>query len=436
MRKLLTALLLISTAGSLVWADKAQDTLDFYKQELTSFPARNTRDVRAYALALADGLDTWILQNEKQTPVHDAMLLQARLLERAEEDGAVLVTLFKLRYLFDQADMVQITPLFTQTVTELNKDSRPLANELLAKGASQKATTPVAKEAEALYALSKLSGSDFYPAATQAFERFFVRYPNYEGNNEVELWYGDLHRANGNYLAAISQYKKADLLYPSSPYKAASLRLIGDIYADNLKNTAAATEAYTTVLRLYPGSNETGIVYKHMAILDENNRQYDSALINYDKAIELLDNAPSVYEAYRGKADVYNKMKQPGEAYHVLHQAASIANLPADKAADALKEAGDIARRKLHDETKYIKSLERAILLQPTAPETAQLMYELGTCYEKQGKTAQAQEAYKKLILQFPISKYAAKAQNRLTRLSNQTAKAAAEAQAAKAKAE
>ena len=72
-----------------------------------------------------------------------------------------------------------------------------------------------------------------------------------------------------------------------------------------LKNTEKATEAYTRVLREYEGSNEIGIVYKHMAIMDENNKNYDSALINYDKAIELLGTVPSAYEAYHGKADVF-----------------------------------------------------------------------------------------------------------------------------------
>ena len=262
-------------------------------------------------------------------------------------------------------------------------------------------------------------GDDFYPAAAQAFENFFVRHPFYERNNEVELWYGDLHRGNKNYLAAIAQYKKADALYPNSPYKAASLRLIGDIYADNLKNTAAATEAYTTVLRLYPNSSETGIVYKHMAILDENNKQYDSALINYDKAIELLGDSSAVYEAYRGKADVYTKTNQHENAYNVLHRAAELSNISKEQAADALAEAAKIAHKKLKDETKYVQSLDKAVLLAPNDPKTAQRMCEIGDSYTKQGKLTKAQEVYKKLILQFPTSKYASSAQGKLTRLQN-----------------
>lgn len=415
MKKTLLALLL-GTLSVFTWAANAQESLQFYKQELSSFPTKNSADTRAYAAALADGLQTWITQNEHNADVSEALLWQARLQTKAEQRGAALVTLFRLRYT-TQTDPTQLAPLFSENTVVLHKNSRDIANKAFIKGASEKAAFAEQKETEMLYTLSKLQGKKFYPAAAQAFESFFVHHPFSASSNEVELWYGDLHRTNGNYLAAIAQYKKADALYPNSPYKAASLRLIGDIYADNLRNTAAATEAYTTVLRLYPNSSETGIVYKHMAILDENNKQYDSALINYDKAIELLDNAPAVYEAYRGKADVYVKTKQYEPAYQTLHQAAQLTNIQREQAADTLVQAAKIARRKLKDETKYIQSLEKAILLQPESKDTPVWMYNVGAAYEKAGKTESAQEVYKKLILQFPTSKYASSAQSGLTRL-------------------
>lgn len=417
--KKLALSLLISIFGVCAWATNAQDALNFYKQELTSFPTQNSRATRAYANALAAGLQTWLAQNEKNTAAPEVLLWQIRLFSQARNSGQALVTLFKLRYLFPQTDRTQLTAIWGENIQAVDYDLQDTATQLFAQGPSEKATSAEQKEAEMLYALSKLSGEDFYPAAAQAFENFFVRHPFYAGNNEAELWYGDLHRANKNYLAAIAQYKKADALYPNSPYKAASLRLIGDIYADNLKNTAAATEAYTTVLRLYPNSSETGIVYKHMAILDENNKQYDSALINYDKAIELLGDSAAVYEAYLGKADVYRKTNQYENAYNVLHRAADLSNISKEQAADALAQAAQIAHKKLKDENRYVQSLEKAVLLSPADPKTAERMYDIGSSYVKQGKLANAQEMYKKLILQFPTSKYASSAQGKLTRLQN-----------------
>ncbi len=418
MKKLLLPLF-ISLFSVCAWADSAQDALNFYKQELTSFPVQNSRSTRAYAAALANGLETWLKQNPQSPAIPEVLLWQIRLFSQANDKGHALVTLFKLRYLFTQADRTQLTAMWSENLDALGKNRQEEATKLFAQGPSEKAVSAEQKEAEMLYALSKFSGEDFYPAATQAFENFFARYPHFPGNNEAELWYGDLHRGNKNYLAAIAQYKKADALYPNSPYKAASLRLIGDIYADNLQNTATATEAYTTVLRLYPHSAETGIVYKHMAILDENNKQYDSALINYDKAIELLGDSSAAYDAYIGKADVYSKTKQYENAYQVLQKVAELSSISKGQAADALAEAAQIAHKKLKDENRYVQSLEKAVLLSPADAKTAQRMYDIGSSYVAQGKLANAQDTYKKLILQFPTSKYASSAQGKLTRLQN-----------------
>ena len=399
-----------------LYAAAAQDALHFYKQELTAFPAQSTRANRAYATALADGLETWVLLNEAQPAAQDALFMQARLLLRAQENGRAVVTLFKLRRLFPGLDSNALLPLLTEALPGLQTDSRTEATRLFKTDSIQGLTTAPEREAQALYELSKLTGAAFYPAATRAFESFFVRYPHYAGNNEVELWYGDLHRLNGNYLAAISQYKKADELYPQSPYKAASLRLIGDIYADNLKDPETALQIYTRVLRQFPGSSETGIVYKHMAILDENRKQYDSALINYDKAMELLATSPAAYEAYRGKADVYVKTKNYEEAYDLLHKTAALFQTDKEASSQAVLAAAKIAKTKLHDPQKYTQSLEKALVLNPAAASAPALMYELGQAYETT-QPAKAKETYKKLILKAPTDKYAAKAQKRLARL-------------------
>ena len=154
MRTLLLTVLL-STLGAFSWAASAQETLDFYKQELSSFPAKRNQQTRAYAQTLADGLETWVLQNEKQTSVQTALLLQARLLNQAQENGAAFVTLLQLRYLFPQTDMALLTPVLEETLSGLDKNSRDLASQLFTKGPSDKATNAEKKEAETLYAFSK-----------------------------------------------------------------------------------------------------------------------------------------------------------------------------------------------------------------------------------------------------------------------------------------
>ena len=413
--------LLIPLLFTTLWAfaATAQNEFNFYKQEISAFPAENTREHRAYAQTLAAGLETWVKQHPTDANVQDALLMQTRLYLRAQEPGAAIVTLFKLRRQFPAVSRNALEPLLTEAVQQgLDTNSREKAAQLFSAQLTEPNAALPQRQAETLYQLSKLAGKSFYAPAQAAFENFFVQYPNYEKTDEVNLWYGDLHRANGNYLAAIFQYKKAGELYPNTPYKAASLRLIGDIYADNLKDTAAATTFYTRVLSEFPNSAEIGIVYKHMAILDENNKQYDSALINYDQAIDRLGTTPDAFEAYTGKADVMEKNKDFEGAYDLLIKTGGLFAAETKLAAQAYQKAARVANRRLKDSIRYTQALEKALLVYPANPQGAELMYDLAKAYEKQGKNVQALATYKKLVLKYPADKYANKAQGRIAKLS------------------
>ncbi|WP_432635612.1 tetratricopeptide repeat protein [Candidatus Avelusimicrobium sp.] len=417
MRKLLLILSAALIAAPALQAADMSAALDFYKKQALTISADPGREGRAFAKALADNLGTWALQNPGQSATADALLLQTRLYLRAEDNADALVTLLKLRKGFPSADTSTLKALLPQAAEAVQSDSRNLVSQLFALPLPAEADTEADREAEALYALSKLPGRSLYAPAAQAFETFFAFHPKYEDGDKVELWYGDLHRVNGNYLAAISQYKKAGELYPKTPYKAASLRLIGDIYADNLKDTANATAYYTRVLREFPGSSETGVVYKHMAILDENNKQFDSALINYDKSIELLGNTAASYESYRGKADVYVKTKNYGEAYNTLLKTANVFGTDEEKCTFSLLEAANVAKKRMRDQAKYMQALEKALVAHPAGPRAPQIMFDLASAYEQQDKKAQAVEMYKRLIINHPTNKLASRAQGRLDRL-------------------
>lgn len=417
MKKLLFILLAALVAAPAAQAAEAEKALAFYKKQAQVLTVKPSREERAFAKALADNLGTWTRQNPSNAALSEALLLQAKLYVRAEENARALVTLFQLKKCFPAANASVLTPLLNEAVNAVNADKRQEAAALFAAPLPAETKTVDDQQAEALYALSKVPGRTLYAPAAEAFETFFLTHPNYAGTDKVELWYGDLHRVNGNYLAAVAQYKKAGELYPNTPYRAASERLIGDIYADNLKDTANAMAAYTGVLRNYPESAEIGVVYKHMAILDENNKQFDSALINYDKAMELLGATPAGYDVYRGKADVYVKTKNYTEAYNTLVKTAEAFKTDEEKCTFSLLEAANVAKRRMRDQVKYVQALEKALLYHPKGPRAPQLMLDLGSAYEQQGKTAQAIEAYKKLIINYPTDKLASRAQGRLNKL-------------------
>jgi tetratricopeptide (TPR) repeat protein len=416
MKKYLLYCLLVYPFAAAYAAD-AMQTLSFYKQQTDALVTVSNRDDRAYANALADGLDTWVAQYADNVNVPQAMATEARLYLLAQERARALITLLSLSKNYPQTDLAPYQSMVTDALQAVNEPYRTsVAAKAFTTTLSEKATA-ADRKAAVLFTLSKLQGRTLYAPSAAAFEQFFRQYPAYEKNDQVELWYGDLHRMNNNYLAAISQYQKATSLYPNTPYRAASLRLIGDIYADNLKDTPHAMAMYTQVLRDYPNSNETGIVYKHMAILEENNKNYDNALINYDKAIAVLGTSDNAYEAYRGKADVYKKTKNYNAAYNALLKTAQAFSKNEEKYTESLWDAATLAQKKLKDQNKYTQALERALVTYPKNPKSAEIMYNLALTYEQQNRKVQAQEMYKKLILSFPSDKYANKAQGRLKKL-------------------
>ena len=387
----------------------------FYKMQAQMLPEKLSAQEKQLARTLGDNLGTWTLQYAAHENVPQALLLQTQLYIRAGVPGAAVVPLFKLQKMFAPKRIPD--GVLDDAVAGLARDAQDTARRLFASKERMSAgEDPEAREADALYALSLLSGRDFYAPAAAAFESFFVRFPEYKEKDKVELWYGDLHRANRNFLAAIAQCHKVYQLYPDTPYRAASMRLIGDIYAD-MKDSAKAMNAYDQVLRDFPKSSERGIVYKHMGMLEENNKQYDTALVDYDQAIKLLGTAPAAYEAYYGKADIYLKTKNYAEAYTALHKTADTFRQNEYRYVTPLIHAANVAKKYLKDEAKQIQSLEKALLPYPKGARSAEIMYDLGAAYERQGQTAKAADLYRRLILANPTDKMASKAQTRLSRL-------------------
>jgi len=391
--------------------------LSFYKQQADALVTASGRDDRAYANSLAEGLETWLVQNPSNANVPQVMVTQARLYLLAQERARALITLLLFQKYYPQTNLA---PYQSMIADSLQAVSEPYRTNIAAKTFTVSPAdnaTAADRMASVLFTLSKLQGKNLYAPSARLFETFFRQYPDYAKNDQVELWYGDLHRMNKNYLASIAQYKKAPHLYPDTPYRAASFRLVGDIYADNLKDTQQAMSIYTQVLRDYPNSSETGIVYKHMAILEENNKNYDNAIINYDKAISILGTSNNAYDAYRGKADVYKKAKNYESAYQALLTTAQAFSKDEAKYTSSLWDAATIAKKNLKDQNKYTQALERALVTYPNNSKSAEIMYNLALTYEQQNRKVQAQEMYKKLVLAHPSDKYANKAQGRLKKL-------------------
>lgn len=394
----------------------AQDaTLGFYRRQALMKGATSRQD-RAFASALARGAGAWIAQHPQDPEVKTALLMQADYYLRAREEANALVALYQVRFYFPAVqDLTLLSSNVEKAMENLNRAQKAQALKLLA--VNTEGMDERQKQTALLETLVKGNLDKIYEPVNNLFEAFFTANPDYALNDKLTLLQGDWHRQNGNFNAAILEYKKVNELYPGTPYKAASLRMTADVYAGDLKDYDTATAVYNQVLKQYPDSNERGVVYKHLAVMEENRRDYAAALAYYDQAIADLGSQPAAYEAWRGKADVLAKTKDFQGAYDTLLQAADLFSSDEDKYVSALAAAAETAHRRLRSPVAQAAALDKILLMYPKTQTAPEVLYDLAYAYEQQDKTAQAAETYKRLIINFPTDKYASRAQTRLSRL-------------------
>lgn len=391
-------------------------TLAFYQREAIA-KGKSMRQDKQFAAALARDVAQWVNSHEENAEVKQALLMQTNFYTRAQQDARALLALYQVRFYYPSSQDVGLLSTQVDNIMDrLQRNQKARALQLLATD-----TTSVAGlQARKALLLTQLAGSGLkklYIPVCELFEAFFTQYPKEEQTDKLLLQYGDWHRQNENYLAAILEYKKVYELYPASIYRAASLRMTADVYAADLKDYETASALYNQVLKEYPQSSEKGIVYKHIAVMEENRKDYAQALAYYDKAITELGGQSAAFEAWQGKADVLAKTKEYQAAYDTFVQGAGIFAAEESNYVTLLAQAAEMAARRLKNPALETAALEKILLAYPQTSRAPEFLYQAGQSYEKQGKPANAVEVYKQLVVRYPTEKYASRAQGRLNKL-------------------
>jgi len=414
MKKLVA--IIIFMAGMFPAVDAANAQLSFYQQAAAA-KGKNQKQDRAFASALARDVAQWVVGHEESAEVKNALLMQAGYHQRAEEYAAALVALYQVRFYFPFAqDLEGLSSQIDSIMENLNRNQKGQALKLLAVDTSEIEGLQ-ARRAALLQHLVQADLKDIYEPVSDLFENYFTRYPQDGALDKMILLYGDWQRQNGNFLAAIMEYKKVYELFPATVYKAAGLRMTADVYAFGLKEYEIATSLYNQVLKDFPGSAETGVVYKHLAVVEENQKNYSAALTYYDKAIAELGAQPAAFEAWQGKADVLVKTKDFRAAYDVLLKGAALFANHETQYISLLEQAAEIAERKLKNPALQTAALDKILLTYPQTHRAPEFLYDSARAYEKQGKNTQAIQLYKQIIIHYPTDKYANRAQGRLSKL-------------------
>lgn len=413
MKKLISAVLLCALGLPLMAANDV--TLNFYQKQ-SLMKGNSSREDRAFAAALARDTALWIAAHPQDPEVKTALLMQADYYLRAKEEAKALAALYQVRFYFPSAqDLTLLSSNVEQAMESLNRSQKAQALKVLATDTS--ALTQTQRQTVLLETLVNAKLEKMYEPVCDLFEDFFTKNPDYAGNDKLTLLYGDWHRQNENYNAAVLEYKKVNELFENTPYKAASLRMAADVYGGDLKDYETAVAIYNQVLKQYPDSAEKGIVYKHLAVMEENRKDYGAALAYYQRAITELGSKPAAYEAWMGKADVLIKNKDYQAAYDTQVKAAELFAANEEKYVSALMSAAETADRRLKDAAGQASALDKILLVYPQTQTAPEVMYELGYALEKQDKKAQAAATYKRLIINYPTDRYAGRAQSRVSRL-------------------
>ncbi|MDR0734617.1 MAG: tetratricopeptide repeat protein [Elusimicrobiota bacterium] len=402
------------------FAQSAEAELGFYKQQAAG-------EDRKLLAAVADDLFYWSARNYALPAAPSALMLKADTELKIKAFPSAAITLLRNKYDYPKSPEIEtLRGMFAQIAQNIEKDKRDALDKLAAAAVGDGA--PVEERLAAfLSEATKLDIKNTFIPLLAEYQNFFARFPAYGDKDRLELMLGDLYRQNKNYQAAIMQYQKVYEIYPSTKYKAASVRMTGDIYGGDFKDYNKAMHYYEKVLRDFPNSAERGITYNHMAILSENKKDYAGA-VNYITSaadIYIKDNQSSrAYAALLYKADLQeNRLKDYAAAADTLKKTAEIFAKSRQKFVEVKLKTAAIYSKRLKDFYGQVAAYEAIITNYPDAPQAPQAMFDAAGIYEKLDKLQQARAMYQKLIIAHPADTLATRAQKRMDAIDKQAAK-------------
>ena len=402
-----------------VWAQDPLEELAFYQKQAQNSTAKQTQQ------ELVNNLQLWLEANSALPQASKALLLKANLEKNLKDYPGFIITLLRYKYEFGPSEKSNIQSILKDTAKEFSKNEQETYNKLIL------ARIPQADLPERLDTFLKLATKanlkGTYQPLTKEYIAFFKRFKDYEELDRLELMLGDLHRNNKNPYGALMQYEKVWEVYPNTKYKAASLRMQGDIYASELKDYEKARTIYEQVLTDYPSSIERPTAYYHLAVMEEGQKQYQEALDHLGFAAKLYQEQgarESLYEVLLFKANIQEKKLKDYEcAAKTLNQTAK---LYADKEKtfeEVQFKLANLYHNKLKNPSLERKAYEDFISAYPNADNADKALFEAASLAKDEGKYDLAKNYLEKLIVNNPSSSYAGKAQRQLNSLNKQIEK-------------
>jgi tetratricopeptide (TPR) repeat protein len=415
MRKFVLAIICAFLCGGSVLAQSPADEFNFYASQFT--PIDNDKELLN---TLSDSLAVWLAKNPDASLADDALFLKTSVLERLDQKPQARLS--ALKYAFEFPSGKKIEDMKKKISALSNGEEKAKRRAYLAEAQSSKPETQAdIRLSNFLAKATALNLKNGYKPLLKEYMEFFVRFPVFKDTDKIELMLGDLHRANGNYEAAIFQYVKVYRIYLDSKYRAASLRMVGDVYAAMSGKYAQSAEYYNKALREFPDSPETALILEHITALCQNNKKYEDAAAHASRAAEtyLKDGKKSdALRLLRVKAAIEEtNLADPAESLKTLNKASKIFADDGEAYVGIQFEKARINGVKLKDLSGELQDYQQIAAAYPESPRAPQALYKAGLIQERLGFTEDAKISYKNLISYDPAGHYAAKAQKRLDKI-------------------
>lgn len=401
-----------------VCAQNSSEELAFYQKQ-----AQNA--TRPIQKVLVNNLQNWLEANSSSLQANRALILKANLERNLKEYPESLISLLKYKYAFGTTEKTNIQNILKDDAKNFARSEQEAYNHLINAKVPQ---TELPERIDTFLTLAtKANIKGTYEPLIKEYNAFLNRFKDYEEIDRMELMLGDLHRSNKNPYAALMQYEKVWEVYPNTKYKAASLRMQGDVYASDLKDYDKAKNIYTQVLNDFPTTVERPTVYYHIALMEDTQKQYHEALDHLGFAAKLYQeqgDSNSLYDVLLFKSEIQEKrLKDYEGAAKTLNQMATLFKNKEDKFREVQFKLANIYHSKLKDSSLERKAYEDFLRTYPNSKKADEALFEAANLAKEAGEYDLAANYLEKLIVNNPDSDYAGKAQRQLNSLNKKIAK-------------
>jgi len=240
-----------------------------------------------------------------------------------------------------------------------------------------------------------------------------------QNTDQCLFWLGEIYEKQRDWDESLLSYKKLLELTPQSSLIPQTLFRIAYLQYSEKSEAKKAKESFVQLITSYSENDAAGDAQFYLAeLFDKELDDKKEAIANYRLVVETYPKNKHSVEALKRVAEILEKDDKYEEAIASYYQIVEL--YPDDPfAPGALMEIKDLYLRKLKNYDKAIETLKFYAKQYSQKEDAAEMLFDAADIYEDDLKNKQAAiDTYNQVRNDFPGTKYAEKAKDRIESLS------------------